>query len=192
MLVRRAEDRGGSEGRSLDNALDDVAINRARRQGRCEKRRAGSPCARSLRSNVHPVRHQTSYIDHIIGRSLPIHAIDPSILNGYAFNVWRDQTTEGCLFCVIFIPQKMKNAIVVSPSLAYAHAYIIAYIYIWSIDRKIREKSYFLVAKMLKIQSRGNSALWGFQVFYAYKCIYIYSTYIYYETLKCMWLNIII
>lgn len=38
------------------------------------------PCARSLRSDARSVRHQTSYIDHIIGRrSFLIHAIGPSI-----------------------------------------------------------------------------------------------------------------
>jgi len=68
----KSEDRrGGREGRSLDNALDDVPINRAE-QKRDERRgtRYRGACIPlcSLRSDARPVRHQTSYIDHIIGR----------------------------------------------------------------------------------------------------------------------------
>lgn len=60
--------------RSLDNALDDVAINRTRRLRGCGDARGVDrvPCtglARSARMHdARPVRHQTSYIDHIIGR----------------------------------------------------------------------------------------------------------------------------
>jgi len=66
---RGDEDRGGDEGRSLDNALDDVAINRARRGMRGGTRGGRrAPCALSLRSDAHPVRYQTSHIDHVVGR----------------------------------------------------------------------------------------------------------------------------
>lgn len=41
----------------------------------------GSPCVRSLRSDARPVRHQTSYIDHIIG---PFDTRDrPIDINGF-------------------------------------------------------------------------------------------------------------
>lgn len=84
----RAEDRGRSEGRSLDNALDDVAINRARRRrGGCEKRRArrGAPCARilarfaSLGCTPRTASDDVLHRSHHRSKVLPIHAIGPSI-----------------------------------------------------------------------------------------------------------------
>jgi len=70
-FAKNEDRRGDREGRSFDNALDDVAINRARRRGIRDarwKNVCSLALARLFRLDARPVRHQTSCIDHIIGR----------------------------------------------------------------------------------------------------------------------------
>lgn len=80
----KSEDRrGGREGRSLDNALDDVAINCARRRGMRDAEGGEGACVplRSLASlgctpsKASDVLHRS----HHRSKGLPIHAIGPSI-----------------------------------------------------------------------------------------------------------------
>lgn len=76
-IFAKSEDRrGGREGRSLDNALDDVAINRARRRGtRGEGAYVPSCSLGCTPSKASDVLHRS----HHRSKVLPIHVIGPSI-----------------------------------------------------------------------------------------------------------------